>query len=239
MDTAATQTLIPAQNLLLGRLSRTDLELLGPLEHVSLGLRQVIEVADAPNEFAYFIEDGIASMVFELASKGVTEIGIIGREGMTGLGVVYGDPQTPFETFMQIEGSAMRCRVADLQHAMRESVAVRELLTAYARAFSVQIASTAVANGRAKLEERLARWLLMVSDRVGPTFHITHEFIAVMLAVRRSGVTLAVQSLEGQALIRARRGAIHIVDRPGLIATANGTYGLAEREYERLLGEPN
>jgi hypothetical protein len=79
----------------------------------------------------------------------------------------------------------------------------------------------------------------MVGDRAGNRFPITHEFISLMLAVRRSGVTLAVQILEGKGLIRAGRGAIEIIDRDGLIEGANGAYGLAEREYERLLGGPS
>jgi CRP-like cAMP-binding protein len=106
----------------------------------------------------------------------------------------------------------------------------------YARAFSIQVATTALANGRSKLDERLARWLLMVSDRVGTTFPITHEFISLMLGVRRPGVTLAIQILEGKGMIRASRGSVTILDRHGLIGLANGSYGFAEAHYARLLG---
>lgn len=126
-----------------------------------------------------------------------------------------------------------------VQKAMTDSPAIRRLFLTYARAFSIQVGATAVVNGRAKLEERLARWLLMVSDRMGASFRITHEFMSVMLAVRRSGVTLGVQALESNGLLRASRGSIHIVDRRGLIDAAGGSYGLPEREYERLLGAPD
>ena len=224
-------------NSLLRRLSGNDLKKLGQLEHVHLDLRQTLETANNASEHVYFIEDGLASVVSSDAAGAATEIGIIGREGMTGLGLVYGDRQSPFETFMQIEGAATRCQTAAVRDLLTTSETARSLFAAYARAFSIQVATTAVANGRSKLEERLARWLLMVGDRVGPHFHITHEFMAVMLAVRRSGVTLAVQSLEGRGLIKASRGTINIVDRTGLIQISNGAYGLAEREYGRLVGE--
>jgi len=113
---------------------------------------------------------------------------------------------------------------------------IRRAFLRYARAFSIQVATTALANGRARLDERLARWLLMVQDRSGTTFPITHEFISVMLGVRRPGVTLAIQILEGNGLIEARRGVVTIVDRDGLIKLSNGAYGVAEKHYERLLG---
>lgn len=100
---------IPIQNRLLLSLSQDELAVLGPRERVSLRLRQSLEVANAPIQFVYFLEDGLASVVSEISEKNATEIGIIGREGVTGLGLVYGDTQSPFETFMQIEGSALRC----------------------------------------------------------------------------------------------------------------------------------
>lgn len=87
------------------------------------------------------------------------------------------------------------------------------------------MASTSIANGQALLEERLARWLLMVGDRLGSSFQIAHEFLAAMLAVRRSGVTLALQVLEGKGMIRSTRGNVAITDRDGLLARANGAHG--------------
>ena len=109
------------------------------------------------------------------------------------------------------------------------------MLLCYTRAFSVQVATTAVANGHGTLEARLYRWLLMVGDRLGQSFAVTHQFLALMLGVRRSGVTLAIQILEGRGLIKATRGNVTIIDRPGLIEHAAGTYGFAEAEYDRLL----
>jgi CRP-like cAMP-binding protein len=228
------QTSIPIQNAILQRLSSDEIEALGPMVRQSLGLRQHLEFANTSNEYVYFIEDGVGSVVLADAEGHGTEIGLIGKEGMTGFGIVYGDTQSPFETFMQIEGSGLRCETARLQALWPNSPALREAVSGYARAFSFQASCTAVVNGRYNLEERLARWLLMVADRAGASFSITHEFIAVMLAVRRSGVTLAIQTLEGRGLIRAKRGSVQVIDREGLLALAKDAYGVPEREYARL-----
>lgn len=227
---------LPIQNAILKRLPASDLERLGPLERMTLPVRQSLEVANQPNEFVYFIEVGVGSVVWDNSAAGAAEIGLIGFEGMTGLGILYGDTQSPFETFMQVEGSARRCETRKLAELWPDSAILRTAVARYARSFTIQASATAVINGRYNLNERLARWLLMVSDRAGGTFRITHEFIAVMLAVTRPGVTLAVQALEGLRLIRASRGTIEIVDRSGMVELARGAYGLPEREYARLWG---
>jgi CRP-like cAMP-binding protein len=217
-------------------MTNSDLASLGEGELVTLPLRQSLEHPQNGPTWVHFIEEGIASVVADVEGRMAVELGLVGKDGMVGLGAVYGDDGSPFDTFMQVEGNAYRFSADRVRAAVAERTELRGLLLRYARAFSIQVSTTALANGRAKLEERLCRWLLMVSDRVGPHFKITHEFISLMLAVRRSGVTLALQILEGRALIRATRGAIAIVDREGLIETANGVYGFAEREYDRLLG---
>jgi hypothetical protein len=211
--------------------------MLGQLEPVDLALRQDVERDGEVIEYCYFPEDCLISVTTK-GGGATVEVGMIGFEGMTALGVVEQDDQTPFDTFVQGAGSAHRVEVAVLRDGLAESAELQTLFLRYTRSFGIQVASTASANARAKLEERLCRWLLMVSDRLGPSFSITHEFLGVMLGVRRSGVTLAVQELEGRGLIRARRGGVSIIDRTGLIEHANGFYGLPEREYERLVGGP-
>jgi CRP-like cAMP-binding protein len=228
----------PFQNRLLTRLSPGDLSLLGPLEHVELPLRQTLEPAGAPVEFVYFIEEGVASVVAQAAGQREIEVGLIGSEGMTGVALLNGDDQSPFETFIQVEGTGYRLTADRLMRAITTSDELRVTLTRYARVFHLQVAATSVSNGNSKLEERLARWLLMVGDRAGASFHITHAFLATMLAVRRSGVTLSLQVLEGRGLIRSARGNVTILDRAGLVEAANGAYGLAEREEARLFPDP-
>ena len=225
---------IPIRNQLLRVMDARAVASLAP-ELVRLDLRQRLESASETG-IVHFIEDGVASVIAEFEGKLAVELGIVGREGMIGLSVIYGDKENPFQTVMQVAGSAMTVEADRLRYVMEQNPEIRMLLLHFARAFSIQVASTALANGRSKLDERLARWLLMVGDRAGQTFSITHEFISIMLGVRRSGVTLAVQILEGKGYIRATRGSITILDRQGLVAAANGAYGFAEVHYERLLG---
>jgi CRP-like cAMP-binding protein len=155
---------------------------------------------------------------------------------MTGLMVVLGNDRSPHSTYMQIAGHAQRIAADDLRGAMRESSLLRELLLHYAQAFLTQATHTAMSNGSAKLEERLARWLLMAHDRVdGDELPLIHDFLALMLGVCRPGVTVALHSLQAQGLIHAERGSIAIIDRDGLEEVANASYGVPEAEYKRLL----
>ena len=229
----------PFRNHLLTRLSPGDLLLLGPLEHVELPVRQTLEPAGTPIKFVYFIEEGVASVVSQTLGQREIEVGLIGPEGMTGIALLMAVDQSPFETFIQVEGTGYRLAADRLVQAIASSEELRKVLARYARMFYLQVASTSVSNGSSKLEERLARWLLMVGDRAGASFHITHAFLATMLAVRRSGVTLSLQVLEGRGLIRSGRGVVTILDRAGLVEASNGAYGLAEREQARLFPHPD
>ena len=223
-------------NLLLRLMGPAAVEALGPIEVVSLPMRHRLEVGGA-SRTVYFIESGVVSVIADHDGKIAVELGIVGREGMVGLGTIYDDDVDPFLSIVQVEGSAVAVEAARLAEVAAKMPEVQRILLHFARAFSIQVASTALANGRAKLDERLARWLMMVADRAGSHFAITHEFISIMLGVRRSGVTLALQILEGKGLIRATRGAVTILDRQGLKAAANSAYGFGELHYERLLGD--
>jgi CRP-like cAMP-binding protein len=225
---------LPNANRLLKLLSPAALDALGPLERITLPMRKRMG-GDEQVDSMFFIEDGVASVIADVDVKMAIELGIVGNEGVIGLHLIYGDDIDPFVVIMQVEGAALRADAQRVKAAIDTNDEVRAVLLRYARAFSIQVATTALANGRSNLEERLARWLVMVSDRVGTTFPITHEFISVMLGVRRPGVTLAVQILEGKGMIHAKRGAITIHDREGLIGLANGSYGFAEAQYARLL----
>ena len=145
---------------------------------------------------------------------------------MTGLAVVLATDRSPHETFMQMGGRGRRVAAADLRRAMEQSASLHRCLLHYAHAFFVQTAHTAMANGRSKIEERLARWLLMAHDRIdGDQLTLTHEFLARMLGVRRPGVTVALNFLEKSGLVQAHPGVISIIDREGLEASAKGVYG--------------
>jgi CRP-like cAMP-binding protein len=121
---------------------------------------------------------------------------------------------------------------------MQASPRLREVLLRFVQSFLIQATHTAISNGSARLEERLARWLLMAHDRIeSDDLPLVHEFLALMLGVRRPGVTIGIHSLEGAGLIEARRGVIKILDRKGLEDAANASYGVPEAEYRRLMRE--
>lgn len=223
------------RNRLLRLIEPEALATLGELPVVPLPMKLRLD-DPAKTGVVYFLEEGVASVIADFDPKMAIELGIIGNEGMVGLGVIYDDDESPYHTVVQVPGNAIQVEAGKLRALMDQDETVRGVMLRFARAFSIQVASTALANGRSKLDERLARWLLMVGDRAGTTFPITHDFISVMLGVRRSGVTTAIQLLESERLIRASRASITVLNRQGLIAKANGAYGFAERHYERLLG---
>ena len=226
------------RNHLLSSLSATNFGLLkSSLRPVELGLRKVLEAANKPTTQVYFPESGIASVVATSTRKWEIEVGIIGRDGMTGVNVLLGSDRSPHSTYVQVSGQAQAISAGDLRQATQRSASLRDTLLHFAQAFMIQTAHTALANGRAKVTERLARRILMAHDRLdGDELPLTHEFLALSLGVRRAGVTTAVSLLENRGLIGAKRGIIIVLDRVGLKAIANGLYGISEAEYRRLIG---
>lgn len=154
---------------------------------------------------------------------------------MTGAAIVLNADRTPLDTIVQISGMAQRISADRLREAMDEDRGLARLLTRYAHVFMVQAAFTVLANGRYSVEERLARWLLMAHDRAEQDYvNMTHALLAIMLGVRRPGVTVALNALERRALIKVGRGTVTILDRRGLELTAKESYGRPEAEYRRL-----
>ena len=138
---------------------------------------------------------------------------------------------------MQTPGTGLSVPVPAFLDILDGHKAARDLFLRYVHSCEVQLAHSALANGRYNMQERLARWLLMCHDRLGgDNLPLTHEFLALMLGVRRSGVTNELHILEGIHAIKATRGNVRVVDRERLEEVAGGCYGLPEREYERLIG---
>lgn len=227
-------------NKLLASLSAKDFALLeSGLVPVELPVRRQLEARNRRVEHVYFLERGLASIVISAGANHSIEVAIIGREGMTGLTVLLESDRSLPETFVQSPGNAWRLSADDLREAMGQSAGLRGTLLRYAHTLVGQMAFTTLANGRYKLEERLARWLLMAQDRSDDdTVLLTHEFLSVMLGVRRPGVTAAINQFEKRRLIQTRRGVIVIKNRGALEEAANGSYGGPEAEYERVFGNP-
>jgi len=228
---------IGIRNRLLRKVGLEDWDLLGPhLEGVALKERQVIEVPTKPITHAYFLETGMASVVAVNAEDHRIEVGVIGFEGVTGVPLIMGDNRAQHSTYMQIAGAGHRIPQDALCEAMAKSDGLRALLLKSAQVFMIQTAHTALANGRAKLEQRLARWLLMALDRLtADTVPLTHEFLAVMLGVRRAGVTVAIHGFERRGLVTTRRGQLTVINRQGIEQIAGSFYGTPETELRRLL----
>ena len=156
---------------------------------------------------------------------------------MSGIAVVLGGDQSPHSTYIQVAGEAQRTTINKLRKAMYASETLRGLLLKFAQAFMVQTAQTAIANARAHIDQRLARWILMAHDRTGDAnLPLTHEFLALMLGVRRAGVTEALQSLKRKKLIDTGRNQIVLLNRKGIERAAGDSYGVPEKEYRRLIG---
>jgi CRP-like cAMP-binding protein len=226
------------RNQLLASLSTDDLDLLERhLETVNLGLRKQLEKPNKRIEAVYFPESGFASVVAVQSNGKQVEVGLIGREGMTGLPIVLGNHRSPHSIYIQAAGTGKCIPSKELRAATRSSLSLRDSLLKYVQAFGVQTTHTAISNARARMDVRLARWLLMAHDRIGDdTLPLTHEFLSLMLGVRRPGVTEALDGLRKRGLISYKRGAITVRDRKGLERTAGDAYGVPEAEYRRLIG---
>lgn len=226
------------RNTLLRALSRRDQGLIQPhLTLVSLNKGDVLVNANKPIKQVYFPEDALGSVVALTRDNRRIEVGLFGRDGMSGTAILLGTDRSPHETFTQIAGPAFRITVQHLRQALQQSPTWATLLLRYVEAFNVQVSHTAVANGIYTLEERLARWLLMSHDRMqGDDLPLVHEFLSMMLAVRRAGVSEALQTLEAAGAIRAARGLITVADRTRLEHAAGGSYGQSEAEHHRLMG---
>lgn len=223
------------RNRILKFLPAQDFAKLEPhLTAVDLPARLIVQEPDLPVEFSYFIEEGLAS-VLTFAGTDKIEVGVIGAEGLTGLAPILDVERTPYQVIMQIGGSGWRVAAADLRRVMEDAPALAKALRQFAHVQNVQSSQTALANGRCTVEQRLARWLLMAHDRLrSDEIGLTHDFLAIMLGVRRPGVTVALHVLEGTRAIRARRSSIRVVDRDKLKSIAGAFYGVTEAAYEDI-----
>ena len=231
-------SLHPSANGILAQLAPEDLDLLMPdLEPVEVGLRQTIALPHQEISHVYFIQSGMNSVVSSVRNDTPVEIGIVGREGIANLAALMGTTRTPHECLVQAPVHALRMPADRARSAVEASPALNHLVRQCAYLFMMQISSTVLADARATIDQRLARWLLMAHDRLdGDAMPLTHEFISFMLGVRRAGVTVALQKHEDSGWISRRRGEITLLERPALLHHEDGFYGVAEQEAQRLHG---
>lgn len=225
-----------SRNLILSRLPATELEgLLGEMELVELPHGDKVAHVNEPTDYVYFPVSGIGSIVVVSPTGKRVEAGLIGREGFFPTWVLGGVRENIHEITIQVPSKSWRLDLKSFERLMSRSEVLNQLVHSSAIGFQFQVSATALSNAIHSVEERLTRWLLMCHDRVdGDELALTHEFIAIMLAVRRPSVTTSLHMLEGRGFIRSERGLITIRNRAAMEKFAADAYGMAEQHFERM-----
>jgi CRP-like cAMP-binding protein len=226
-------------NRLLSLLSDDDYEHLRPhLSLIALDYRKILYEAARPIEHVYFPVEGVASLVITSADGASAEVGTIGSEGIVGLPVCLGDREAPSSVYVQVPGTALKMNADAFRGELGHCPSLNLAMLRYAHAFFNQVAQSAACAHLHRVEERCCRWLLMTRDRMpSGEFLLTHEFLGMMLGVRRTTVTEVMGSLQKAGLIRYRRGHVSILDPEALRQRACECYDISRLEFDRLLGD--
>ena len=224
----------PVANSVLAALPRLAYESLkSGLETVKLKFGEILYEPGEVIRNVYFPSDSLVSLLTLVDHRSALEVGMVGREGMVGMALTLGSPISPVRALVQGAGTALRMKATRFQEEFKRSPLLRRGLYTYLNALMAQITQTAACNRFHQVEGRLARWLLMTSDRVrSGKFELTQDFLSHMLGVRRVGVTEAASALQERKLIEYCRGRITILDRAGLEAASCACYALVKNMNE-------
>src|ERR1700726_4589509 len=227
----AKQVSVP--NHLLAALPRKDYRRLLPvLEPVKLAFGETLYDSQSQIRDVYFPNDCFVSMLTTVDTGRAAEVGLIGSEGMIGVPMALGVAVSPFRAVVQGGGMAMRLKTVDFRRNFSNSAALKREVFLFTHLLMIQVAQTAACNRFHVVTQRMARWMLMTRDRVNSNeFRITQEFLALMLGVRRVGVSAAMSDLRERSLIVYSRGTITILDHEGLVALACGGYKTVQDVY--------
>lgn len=228
----------PIENRLLAALPASECQRLVPyLELVEFSHQQILYNSGELIEHVYFPNQAMVSLVSIMENGDIVEVGVVTKQGMVGMPVCWGGNTTTTTAMVQIPGTAMRMNALRLKTEFNRGGALQSLLLRYTQALYTQVSQSAACNRLHTLEERLARWLLTISDQMQlDSLPLTQEFISHMLGTRRSGVTLAAGTLQQAGMIRYSRGKITILNREAMDVTSCECYGVIKNEYARLLG---
>jgi CRP-like cAMP-binding protein len=226
-------------NRLLGLLCGPDYERLRPHLHLeTIEYRKPLYDAGETIDHVWFIERGVASLVNTMVNGDAAEVGTIGDEGMVGLPLLLEERIAPTSVYVQVPGTGLRMGARQFSNALAQSASMRRTMHHYAHAFFNQVAQSAACNHFHHIEQRCCRWLLMTHDRMhADEFLLTQEFLAMMLGVQRTGVTVAAGALQKAGFIHYSRGIVTIRDRRGLEAQSCECYEVSRREFDRLLND--
>lgn len=226
-----------AENHLIQMLPRVDrARLLAECVSVDMRLSQVLCEAGEPTSHVYFPIDGFISFVALHDDKPSLEVGMVGSEGMLGEQLILGELAAPFHAVVQGPGQAWRITASKFLKQLNRSAALQRIMRSYLYVRLVQLGNLAVCVRFHQINPRLARWLLMSQDRAHTdSFHMTHEFMAYLLGVRRVGITKAAGALQREGLIEYRHGFLSVLDRPGLEAAACSCYARDAAAYGEQL----
>jgi CRP-like cAMP-binding protein len=222
----------PIANQLLAALPKKDYQgMVRHLEKIPLIFEEVIYRPNAPISDVYFPNSGIVSLLAGANERTTLEVGLVGNEGMVGLGAFLGVNTSVNRAVVQGAGSAMKMKASSLRKQCKDGGVFSRLLQRYSHSVLAQLTQSAVCNQFHSVDARLARWLLMTRDRMAnDEFRLTQEFLSHMLGVRREGVSIAAGDLQKRKLIRYSRGCLRILDRPGLEAISCGCYEIIRDE---------
>lgn len=228
------------RNLLLDSIPNEDFgKLSSHLEPVTLALREVICQPGDPIQHAWFPTNSMMSSIVILIDGTAVEAATIGNEGMAGIGLLVGCCESPYRVIQQVAGDALRVPADLFVEVLEENPSVRKLVQRYTFTLLQQAGQNAACNLHHVVEERMCRWLLQTSDRVGDDeFYITQEFLSEMLGVRRQTINITARTLQDAGLISYRRGNVALRDRPGLEDSACECYEIYNHVYERFMGMP-
>ena len=230
---------MPANNRFLSSLSTANREfLISRCTPLSLALKTVLYHAEETPKFAYFMTSGMASVVTSMEDGGIAEVGIVGSEGIIGVLHLLGPGKVATNSFIQLEGTALRIPFHELRQAYRSTEEIRDRILEFVQEQAISTNQIAGCNRLHEAEERLARWLLMAQDRTqSDVLNFTQEFLAMMLGARRTTVTLIAGALQKAGLIEYQRGHVKILDRVNLEAAACDCYRIIRDLHINLYGQ--
>ena len=226
----------PLANHLLAALPERELNRILPaLEPVSLPRPTELEAANEEIEFVYFPTNGLASIVALDEGGETVDTAMIGREGMTGLAVFLGTRHTPMRTIVQVPMTGVRMRTQEFRQELERGGRLVALLQRHTQVVMTTMAQLILCNRSHRLDQRAARWLLQVDDRVEEApFHVTQEFLAQMIGVQRPALSVAMRQFKDEGLVSYSRGQISIANRDGLMARSCGCIRIIAAEARRL-----